>query len=136
MSNNVEKIGFWIRFSFPLKLFFPPVTHSPFHQVEIASMQTVSIETLKHQDTRTFRRTGGLRDRENRTGLHDWKKTDQGIRTVVNALSNASVSNITEIFCLLMTYLFVSPNVAARNLFLLWLLSENTEFVADCAPFP
>lgn len=58
-----HKFNFW---GFGLLIFFL-MTHSSFHQVEIASMQTLSIETLKHQNTWTFRQTGRERE-EKETG--------------------------------------------------------------------
>lgn len=76
-------------------LFFPPVTHSPSYQVEIASMQTVSrnTETSGDMDIQTDRKKKGLHNTTN-----NWKKTkDHGITTVVNALSNASVLTFSKV---------------------------------------
>lgn len=66
-------------------------------------MQTVSTETLKHQDMWKFRQTGRERRGEeigqDCTILQTTKREtkDQSTRTLVNALSTASVLNISKV---------------------------------------
>lgn len=101
VKNNLNFVfavfkKFWL-------LFFYPLTHSPIHQVEIASMQTVSIKTLNirtHGHIQTDRWT----QRQERQGkaaqyCQQLKRTkDQGKRTEVNALPMASEENTSKVY--------------------------------------
>jgi len=70
----------------------------PLVTMEIASMQTVSLDILKHGYTQTHRQTGRLRDRKDRITEYCQLKTyhtHKGIRTVVNALSVPNNRKVT-----------------------------------------
>lgn len=112
----------------------PPPSDTPFHQVDIASMQTVSIETLKRQDT--FRQTGRLGDRkQDRIAQYcQLKKYNRPGHKGMWSMhfQMHQFQTLLKSTCLLMTQLFVSPNFAAVGNLACSRLGKTMEF----APFP